>query len=72
METFPDAEAAAILTVLSQPELQFFILLTTERVTGGGGGGEKDCWFVIKVEVDHHGTHEAGIRLGPSTKELCI
>ena len=42
-EPIPAAEEAALLTVLSHPELPVLILLTTERVAGGGGGAERDC-----------------------------
>lgn len=40
--TFPAADAATLLTVLSHPLLPFFILLTTESVVGGGGG-RRNC-----------------------------
>ena len=43
MEAIPAAEDAALLTVLSHPEVPVLILLTTERVTGFGGREEKDC-----------------------------
>jgi len=72
IDAFPDPEDAALLTVLSHPELLFFILLTTERVTGDGGDEEKESWFNRKDGVDHHGKDTTGKRAGPSTWELCI